>query len=113
MLTTYCEVGDWSVQQGLTWGISNCHALAAVGEEQEVLMLNSEDLRYCGTAEYLGVHSGAQGVTEGATLERLRKAERRLLHLKAAGINRPDLSRVRFGPCIRHWCGRYGPIPYI
>lgn len=52
-------------------------------------------MQYSSEAEYLGVRVEASGVTEGATLERLRSAEGRIRQMRAAGIVRPRLSVAR------------------
>lgn len=87
--------GGWATAHGLKWGIGKCHALAAPGVERPELILDGETLQYSDCADYLGVSVNAEGITAGATIERLRKAERRLRQLRAAGINRPRASVTR------------------
>lgn len=86
--------GNWAAENGLTWGISKCKALAT-GVPQTPLYLAGETLEYVATAEYLGVQIGAEGISDGATMERIRNAVARIRMLVAAGMSRPRLSSLR------------------
>lgn len=86
------KCGEWADENGLTWGVAKCHALAAPSVPRPPLTLAGEVLQYSDTADYLGVRVSATGVTEGGTIERLRSAECRIRQLKAAGMLRPRLS---------------------
>lgn len=62
-------------------------------------------MQYYEFAEQLGVIVGHDGVSEMATIERLRKAERRVRQLKLAGINRPR----ECGKAQMHLCSNGPP----
>lgn len=99
------ECGQCADQNGMQWGIQKCHALCAPTVPSTRLTLAGQELQYADTAAYLGVQINAQGVTDGSTLERLRKAEGCIRMMRASGISRSRLSSIRlraiYGSLVR------------
>lgn len=102
-LLSICE--DFASRNGLEWGVTKCHALRAEEAPATPLYLDGNELKYCASAEYLGVEVDASGVTDAATLERICRAGARIQMLKASVIARPRLTSARlqqvYGALIR------------
>lgn len=103
LLLSVCE--EFARRNGLTSGITKCHALAASEDIQAPLVLDGQELAYVPSADYLGVNISGEGITDVATIERLCSAGARLRQLKASGIRRPKMGieRLRkvYGALVR------------